>query len=96
MALLSINVYGENDEVLKTFETNKIRWRLFGEAVKINDEIKEQDTAAQMEVVGNFVLSLFPGMTADDLELCDVGDIFNTFKMVTTLANNIEGSGKNA
>ena len=96
MALLSINTYGENDEILKSFETNKIRWRLFGEAVKINDEIKDKDAAAQMEVVGKFILSLFPGMTAEDLELCDVGDVFSVFKMVTKFANGIEGGEKNA
>lgn len=96
MALLNINVYGENDEVLKTFETDKIRWRLFGEAVKINDEIKDKPAAAQMEIVGKFILSLFVGMTEEDLDLCDVGDIFHTFKMVTMLANKIEGGEKNA
>ena len=89
---LSLNIYGENDEILKTYETEHIRWRMFTEAVKIDDEMKDASTAEQMDAVGNFVLSLFVGMTRDELELADITDVFNVFNMVVKLANKINPS----
>ena len=95
MAQLTLNIYGENDEILKTYETNHVRWRLLTEAVKLDEEIKECSTAEQIEAVGDFVLSLFVGMTKEELELADIDDVFNVFKIVTKMANKI-GSPKNA
>lgn len=92
---LSLNIYGENDEILKTYETEHIRWRMFTEALRIDDELQDAGTAEQMETIGDFVLSLFVGMTREELELCDIQDVFNVFGMVVKLANKIS-TGKNA
>ena len=29
MAQFELNIYGENDEIVKRFETNKVRWGVF-------------------------------------------------------------------
>lgn len=86
---LSLNIYGENDEIIKTYETEHIRWRMFTEAVRLDEEMKDASAAEQMETVGDFVLSLFVGMTREELELADIQDVFNVFNMVVKLANKI-------
>lgn len=95
--LLTLNIYGENDEIIKTYETAHIRWRLFTEAVKLNDEIGEKTLGEQMDAIGDFLQSVFVGLTREELELADINDVFNNFKMIINLANKIDGgNGKNA
>lgn len=96
MATFTLNIYGENDAVIKTYETSHLRWRLFTEAVKTNEEIKDADPAEQLEVVGDFMRSVFVGLTAEEMELADANDILNNFQMIVKQAKKIGGgTGKN-
>lgn len=95
MAKISLNIYGENDEILKTYETEHIRWRLLTEAVKLDSELKSADTEEQLQAVGNFMQAVFVGMTEEELALADVGDIFNNFALIVKMANKINAP-KNA
>ena len=88
---LSLNIYGENDEILNTYETEHIRWRMFTEAVKLNEQLEDMSELEQMETVGSFILSLFVGMTLEELELADISDVFNTFNMVVKMAGKVTG-----
>lgn len=96
MANYSLNIYGENDEIIKVFETNIIRWGIFMKAVKLQDEIEDQNEGEQIKAVSEFIASIFPNCTVDDLANADVGDIFNLFKMIVNKANKINtGIAKN-
>lgn len=92
---LSLPIYGENDEVLKTYETTHIRWRMFTEAARLNEELQSMSEAEQLEVVSDFIRSLFVGLTVEELDLADVNDVFNTFQMVVKMAGKLN-TGKNA
>ena len=39
MTEVSLNIYGENDEIVKTYETRHIRWRTFSEVVKLQEKL---------------------------------------------------------
>lgn len=96
MNALTLNIYGENDEIIKTYETNHIRWRLFTDAIKLNESIKDKNEMEQLAEIGEFIKRIFIGLTDEDLELADVGDVFNTFRMVINKAKSISGgAGKN-
>lgn len=97
MGNFTLNIYGENDEILKTYETAHVRWKLFVEAVKINDSMKGKSDAEQMTAVSAFMKSLFIGLTDEELENADAFDIFNLFAMVVNKAKALNvGNGKNA
>ncbi|QHJ73609.1 hypothetical protein [Butyrivibrio virus Arian] len=97
MANYSLNIYGENDEIIKTFETNIIRWGIFMKAVKLQDDIEDQDEGEQIKAVSEFITSIFPNCTVDDLANADVSDIFNLFRAIVNKANKINiGIPKNA
>lgn len=89
MAMFTLNIYGEDDEILKTYSTEHVRWKLFVEAVKINDEIKGKAAAEQMPAIATFMKSLFLGLTDDELELADAFDIFNNFNMIVNKAKGL-------
>ena len=94
MKTLTLNIYGENDEIIKTYETSHIRWRLFSDAIKLNEEIKDKDEFAQLEALGEFIKNIFLGLTDEELKLADAFDIFNNFKIVINMANAIKGGAR--
>ena len=91
MAHVEINTYGDNDEILKTFSTNHIKWGLICRAVKIQEKMNDGELKGteQIKVVNDFVLSVFPEMTQSDIEAADIGDIFNVFKIIGNMSNDI-------
>lgn len=91
MAHVEINTYGDNDEILKTFSTNHIKWGLICRAVEIQEQMNDGELKGteQIKVVNDFVLSVFPEMTQSDIEAADIGDIFNVFKIIGNMSNDI-------
>lgn len=93
----SLNIYGDNDEIIKTYETDVIRWGVFMKAVKLQDEIKDKSEVEQMAAVSGFMTAIFPSLTVEELESADTFDIFNTFAQVVNKATKINGTkGHNA
>ncbi len=90
-AKYSLNIYGKNDEITKTFETNVIRWKLFKKAVQMQEDIKDKSQSEQINAVSEFMLAIFPSMTEKDIENADVFDIFAVFKQIINKANAING-----
>lgn len=92
-----LSIYGENDECLKKYETDHVRWGVFLKAVKLQDEIKEKDTETQFAAISEFVKSIFVGLTDEELEKADGFDVINTFNQLLSAAKKIGGgNSKNA
>lgn len=97
MAIFELSIYGPDDEIIKKYETNHVRWGVFLQALKLRDEIKERPIGEQIEAIGGFVKSIFPGITDEELEKADGMDIINTFNQLVAAVNNISGgNSKNA
>lgn len=92
MAKFELSIYGENDEVLRKFETDHVRWGVFLQAVKLQEAIKDKSAAEQLLAASQIVKSIFVGMTDEDLERADGADVINTFKQLTAAAQGIDGS----
>lgn len=95
MAKFELNIYGENDEILKTFSTDHIRWGFLTAAIEIQEEIEGSDPKDQFDKIGGFIKELFVGMTDADLSNADYGDVINVFNQITRQAGKIKSS-KNA
>lgn len=96
MAQFELNIYGSNDEILKTYATDKVRWGVFMQAQELNDGFSEKAASDQIKLVSEFIKKIFPDLTNDDLENADVSDVMNTFKQLLNMANKIGGNAKNA
>lgn len=96
MAQFELNIYGNNDEIVKTFATDKVRWGVFMQALELQDVLKDKDAADQFRLINSFVKKIFPDLTDADLECADSDDIINTFRQLMRKANGIGGSSKNA
>lgn len=91
MAKFELSIYGENDEVIKKYTTNHIRWGVLLKAVEINDKLKDMDESVQFKAISEIVMSIFEGLTSDELEKADYNDVVNTFKQLLLSAQKING-----
>lgn len=95
MARYELTIYGENDEVIKKYETDRVRWGVFLNAIKLQEKIKDKSIAEQFVAINDFIKSIFVGLTDEELEKADGADVLNTFRQLLAEANGIESS-KNA
>ncbi len=97
MAQFELNIYGENDEILKTFATEKVRWGVYLQAANLNEELASMDAVEQFGAVNAFMTKIFPTLTSEELDLADADDVMNTFRQLLKKANKIAGgNSKNA
>ena len=91
MALVELNIYGDGDEILKTFSTNRIRWGLIVKAIELEEKFNNGEVATkdQIALLNDFVLSVFPTMSQRDVEMADIDDIKNVFKIIGNMSGNI-------
>lgn len=96
MAAFELNIYGKDDEIIKTFATDKVRWGVFLQALEVQDGLEEKSTAEQFDIINRFVKKIFPDLSDKDLENADIDDVMNNFKQLINKANKIGGNSKNA
>ena len=94
MAKFELNIYGQNDEILKTFQTDHVRWGLLLTALELQEKIQDDSPEDQIKAINKFALELFPGITEEDLRNADGMDVMNVFAQVGRMAGKI--NGKNA
>lgn len=96
MAKYELKIYGENDEIIKTYATDNVKWGFYLEAVKAAENIEKMDIAEQFEMINGFIKRLFVGLTDEELEHgADGDDVLNVFTQLMRKARSIGGS-KNA
>lgn len=95
MAQFELNIYGKNDEIINTFETDKVRWGVYMEAVKLEESgLKNKSHDEQFKLINGVIKKIFPELTDEDLENADGEDVMNTFNQLLRKGNNI-GAGAN-
>ena len=91
----SLNVYGEDSEILKVVGTNFVPTGLFIRALKMSEQMKEEKKSEleAFNLITGIVLDLFPELTEDELmNKCDIGDVISVFKQIIKRANEITSS----
>lgn len=89
MAKFELPIYGENDEIIKTYETDRIRWGIFVKALEMQKNIEKKSEFEQLSLVSDLMKSVFTGLTDEDLEKADMFDLFNVFAAIIKGANKI-------
>lgn len=95
MAQFELNIYGANDEVIKRFETERVRWGIFVQALELEESLKSATAQSMISAINEFVKKIFPDLTDADLENADVDDVMHTFKQLLAKAKKIGVSTKN-
>lgn len=95
MAQFELNIYGENDEVIKHFETDRVRWGIFVQALQLEETLKGATAGEMISAINEFVKMIFPNLTDADLKNADVDDVMHTFQQLLSKAKKIGVSSKN-
>lgn len=97
MAKFELNIYGENDEIIKKYATDHLRYGVLMQALEMQEGMEGMSVAEQMQTANELVKKVFSGLTDEELEKADAGDVLNTFTQVTRQAEKIgkTPSGKN-
>lgn len=92
MSAFELNIYGENDEILKTYSTSHVRWGLLKAALELQERIKDDTVEEQFQAIHDFAKEIFVGLTDAELNNADAGDVTAQFRQLTRMANKIVGS----
>lgn len=94
MAKYELKIYGENDEIIKTYATDNVMWGFYLEAVKASEDMEDMTTAERFQMINNFIKRLFIGLTDEELETGASGDdVLNVFNQLMKKARAIGGGG---
>lgn len=96
MAQFELKIYGNDDEELKRFETDRVRWGIFVQALELEESLKTASAAGMIRSINEFMKNIFPSITDADLRNADVDDVMNTFKQLLSKAKKIGVGSKNA
>ncbi len=96
MAQFELNIYGNDDEILKTYKTDRVRWGVFMQALELQEGLSEKSAAEQFKLINAFIKKIFPDLTDADLEKADGDDVVNTFSQLLRKSESIGVKSKNA
>lgn len=92
MAKFELNIYGQNDEITKTYKTDHVRWGLLMGALALQERIRDEDPAEQIAAINEFAKEIFVDITDEDLSNADSSDVISVFAQVGKMANRIKSS----
>lgn len=92
MALFELPIYGKNDEVIKTYATDHVRWGVIAQAAELQSAIEGKPTNEKFKAISEFVKKIFPELTDADIENADFDDVMNTFNQLARKTDNINGA----
>lgn len=89
MSVFELNIYGENDAIIKTYSTDIIRWGVFLQSVALHEELATKPPMEQPALIGELVKKLFPTITDAELASANADDILNVFWILVNKTNRI-------
>lgn len=97
MAKYELPIYGADDEIIKTYETNHVSWSVYIRAADMEGELKNKSAVDMFNAVGDILKEVFVGLTDEHLMKADGDDVLNTFTQIVSGGHAIKsGKGKNA
>lgn len=88
---IELNVYNEDNEVVKKYESYGLRWKAFKNVMAKQKELEEinTDDPEAMSVFYEIIKLAFPNITAAEFDELYLDDIFNCFNQIINVANKM-------
>lgn len=93
MAKFELNIYGNNDEIIKSYATDRIRYGVLMKALELQDKAEKLSPAELMREANALVKTVFAGLTDDELYQADMQDVFSVYQQITAMAGDISSDG---
>lgn len=92
MAKFQLPIYGENDEIIKEYKTDIVRFGILEDAIKVSEETRGKDAKEQLKAINPILQRVFKGLTEQELKDADLFNVFNVFNQIISLANSLKGT----
>lgn len=89
--MFKLNILGENDKVVKTYETSKIKYGLIEDMVSLSKELEGKSEFEQFKLMKPLLKTMFVGLTDEELRNVDFIEILEVVKQLMKIAS--EGFG---
>ena len=96
MAKYELTIYDDNNEVIKTAETDVVKFSTLIKVMELNEKLSEMSYLEQMKEITAVVASAFPNLSVNDVENADKDDVINTFRQINRISDGINKGSKNA
>lgn len=82
-------IYGENDEVVKKYGTDHIRYGILEDALDISEKLQTSGNANRLDLINPLILRIFKGLTEEELKEADLFDVMNVFEQVIAMSKGL-------
>ena len=89
MAKFELPIYGENDEIVKNYSTDIVRFGILEEAINASEKVKGKDPKEQLKLIAPILQKVFKGLTEEDLKDADLFKVFGVFNQIISLRNGL-------
>lgn len=96
MAKYELPIYGEDNELVKTFETDIIKFNVLIKIMELNEKMADMKEIEKVKAVAKMVSLAFPNCSEKDALNADKDDLFNTFYQINRISEGINKGSKNA
>lgn len=91
---VSLIIYDEQDEIIQSFSTSRIRWGIIEDVVELSEKLEGRSEREAIQAMGQFIQLVFPKLTKDLLRQADVSDIKLCFQQIISVVKDIEGNNE--
>jgi hypothetical protein len=96
MARYQLNIYN-GDNVEKTYTAERCPWGLYVEAADVQENLKSMTGKQVMQAVEGVMVQLFAGLTKEEMQRADGGEVMSLFaQVISGNANKGSKAIKNA
>lgn len=93
--MFTLNILGENDAVVKTYKTSKIKYGLIEDMVILSKELEGKNEFQQFSLMKPLLKNMFTGITDEELRNVDFLEVLAVIKNLMNVATNGFSDGKN-
>ena len=91
---VSLTIYDEQDEIIQSFSTSRIRWGIIEDVVDLSEKLEGKSEREAIQAMGQFIQLVFPKLTKELLRQADVSDIKLCFQQIINVVKDIEGNNE--
>ena len=84
--MFKLNILGENDKVIKTYETSKIKYGLIEDMVSLSKELDGKNEFEQFGLMKPLLKNMFIGITDEELRNVDFLEVLSVIKNLMGVA----------
>lgn len=84
--MFKLNILGENDKVVKTYETSKIKYGLIEDMVILSKELDGKSEFEQFNLMKPLLKNMFTGLTDEELRNVEFLEVLAVIKNLMSVA----------